>query len=124
MFGAPCGWFLRRERAPVRFGIPDVKLDGAFEVLVRPDKHTLGMEFTRTGVGPHKESLGTMKLYVDDKVAAEVPMNTQPGKFTLSGDGLCIGYDSGDAVSRRHDARQIPWRNDPGRRGHGRKSVV
>jgi arylsulfatase len=26
-------------------------------------------------------------------------MKTQPGKFTLSGDGLCIGYDSGDAVS-------------------------
>jgi arylsulfatase len=26
-------------------------------------------------------------------------MRTQPGKFTLSGDGLCIGYDSGDAVS-------------------------
>ena len=24
---------------------------------------------------------------------------TQPGKFTLSGDGLCIGRDSGDAVS-------------------------
>jgi hypothetical protein len=26
-------------------------------------------------------------------------MRTQVGKFTLSGDGLCIGYDSGDAVS-------------------------
>ena len=26
-------------------------------------------------------------------------MKTQLGKFTLSGDGLCIGYDSGDAVS-------------------------
>jgi hypothetical protein len=26
-------------------------------------------------------------------------MKTQPGKFTLSGDGLCIGCDSGDAVS-------------------------
>jgi hypothetical protein len=26
-------------------------------------------------------------------------MKTQPGKFTLSGDGLCIGRDSGDAVS-------------------------
>jgi arylsulfatase len=26
-------------------------------------------------------------------------MKTQPAKFTLSGDGLCIGYDSGDAVS-------------------------
>lgn len=27
-------------------------------------------------------------------------MRTQPAKFTLSGDGLCIGYDSGDAVSQ------------------------
>ncbi len=26
-------------------------------------------------------------------------MKTQPGKFTLAGDGLCVGYDSGDAVS-------------------------
>lgn len=26
-------------------------------------------------------------------------MRTQTGKFTLSGDGLCIGRDSGDAVS-------------------------
>jgi hypothetical protein len=29
-------------------------------------------------------------------------MKTQPGKFTLSGDGLCIGYDSGDAVSAEY----------------------
>jgi len=29
-------------------------------------------------------------------------MKTQPGKFTLSGDGLCIGYDSGDAVSQEY----------------------
>ncbi len=29
-------------------------------------------------------------------------MKTQPGKFTLSGDGLCIGYDSGDAVSEQY----------------------
>jgi arylsulfatase len=57
------------------------------------------MEFTRTGAGPHHESLGTMKLYVNDQVAAEGPMKTQPAKFTLSGDGLCVGFDSGDAVS-------------------------
>ena len=67
-----------------------------------PGKYTLGMEFTRTGAGPHKESLGTMKLYVNDKVAAEGPMKTQPAKFTLSGDGLCVGYDSGDAVSSEY----------------------
>jgi hypothetical protein len=52
--------------------------------------------------GPNKESLGTMKLYVNDKVVAEGPMKTQPAKFTLSGDGLCVGFDSGDAVSAEY----------------------
>jgi len=67
-----------------------------------PAKYTLGMEFTRTGAGPHKESLGTTKLYVNDQAVAEGPMKTQPGKFTLSGDGLCVGFDSGDAVSSEY----------------------
>ena len=66
---------------------------------LKPGKYTVGMEFARTGAGPHKESLGTMKLYIDDKVVAEGDMKTQPAKFTLSGDGLCVGFDSGDAVS-------------------------
>jgi len=65
-------------------------------------KHTLGMEFTRESAGEHGESLGKTKLYVDDKVVAEGPMKTQMGKFTLSGDGLCVGYDSGDAVSHEY----------------------
>jgi arylsulfatase len=69
---------------------------------LQPGKYTLGMEFTRTGAGPHHESLGTMKLYINDKVVAEGPMKTQPGKFTLSGDGLCVGFDSGDAVSSEY----------------------
>jgi len=64
-----------------------------------PGKYTLGMEFHREKAGPNRESLGTTKLYVNDKVVAEGPMRAQVGKFTLSGDGLCIGYDSGDAVS-------------------------
>lgn len=69
---------------------------------LKPGRYTLGMEFTRTGAGPHHESLGTMKLYLNDKVVAEGPMKTQPGKFTLSGDGLCVGFDSGDAVSAEY----------------------
>ena len=43
--------------------------------------------------------MGTTKLYVNDKVVASGKMRTQPAKFTLSGDGMCIGWDSGDAVS-------------------------
>jgi hypothetical protein len=57
------------------------------------------MEFTRDSASEYGESIGNMKLYIDDKVVAEGPMKTQPAKFTLSGDGLFIGYDSGDAVS-------------------------
>lgn len=71
-------------------------------VELKPGKYTLGMEFMRNGAGPHQESLGTMKLYVNDQVVAEGPMKTQPAKFTLSGDGLCVGYDSGDAVSAEY----------------------
>jgi arylsulfatase len=67
-----------------------------------PGKHTVGVEFVRDKAGPNGESLGTAKLYVDDKVVAEGPMKTQPGKFTLSGDGLCVGYDSADAVSQEY----------------------
>ena len=69
-----------------------------------PGKYTLGMEFNREGMGDHGSSVGTTKLYVNDTVVAEGPMKTQPGKFTLSGDGLCIGNDSGDAVSAEYSS--------------------
>lgn len=69
---------------------------------LKPGKYTVGMEFTREGSGKHGESLGRTKLYVNDKVVAEGPMRTQLGKFTLSGDGLCVGYDSGDTVSQEY----------------------
>ncbi|HSQ70629.1 MAG TPA: arylsulfatase [Steroidobacteraceae bacterium] len=69
---------------------------------LKPGKYTLGMEFTRESAGQYGESLGNMKLYVNDTVAAQGSMRTQPGKFTLSGDGLCVGYDSGDAVSSQY----------------------
>jgi arylsulfatase len=69
---------------------------------LKPGKYTLGMEFIREKAGTYHESLGRAKLYVNDKAVAEGPMKTQPGKFTLSGDGLCVGRDSGDAVSEEY----------------------
>ncbi len=66
---------------------------------LKPGKYTLGMEFIRETAGQYHESHGQTKLYVNEKVVAEGPMRAQVGKFTLSGDGLCVGYDSGDAVS-------------------------
>ncbi len=88
----------------IKFDVRDSKPEQHFvsPEPLKPGKYVLGMEFVREGEGPHKENLGKMKLYVNDKVVAEGPMKTQLGKFTLSGDGLCVGYDSGDAVSQEY----------------------
>ena len=69
-----------------------------------PGKYTLGVEFIRESTGKNGETIGTTNLYVDDKVVAGGPMKTQPAKFTLSGDGMCIGWDSADAVSELYTA--------------------
>ena len=76
--------------------------------VLAPGAHALGMEFVRESAGEHGESIGTCKLYVDDQVVAEGPMRTQIGKFTLCGDGLCIGWDSADAVSGQY-ANPFPF---------------
>ncbi|MGW9156459.1 arylsulfatase [Microbacterium sp. NPDC055665] len=67
-----------------------------------PGPHTLGVEFTRESAGEHGESLGTATLYVDDRAVASGPMRAQIGKFTLCGDGLCVGWDSADPVSSQY----------------------
>ncbi|MBZ2195875.1 arylsulfatase [Occultella gossypii] len=72
--------------------------------VLTPGPHALGMEFVREGAGPNKESVGSTRLYVDDQVVAEGPMRAQVGKFTLCGDGLCVGFDSADSVSRSYQA--------------------
>jgi arylsulfatase len=69
-----------------------------------PGRYVLGMEFTKESTGEHGEALGTTKLHVDEQVVAEGPMRTQLAQFTLCGDGLCIGRDSGDAVSGEYKA--------------------
>jgi arylsulfatase len=69
-----------------------------------PGKHAVGMTFVREKSGKYGESLGKTQLYVDDKVVAEGTMRTQSGHFTLSGDGLCVGYDSEDRVSQEYEA--------------------
>ena len=68
--------------------------------VITPGKYMVGMEFIREKTGEHNESIGTMKLYVNNKIVAQGSMKAQVGKFTLVGDGLCVGFDSGDPVSK------------------------
>ncbi|HEY7033930.1 MAG TPA: arylsulfatase [Thermomicrobiales bacterium] len=67
-----------------------------------PGKHVLGMEFVKESQGEHGEAHGTTTLYVDEQAVASGPMRTQLAHFTLCGDGLCVGRDSADAVSKEY----------------------
>lgn len=69
---------------------------------LRPGSHTLEVEFTREGSGRYGEAIGTTRLIVDDVLVAKGPMRTQTGHFILCGEGLCVGYDSADSVSREY----------------------
>ncbi|HEY7604878.1 MAG TPA: arylsulfatase [Gaiellaceae bacterium] len=69
---------------------------------IEPGRHVLGVEFVKDGVGEHGGTHGTTTLYVDEEAVASGEMRTQPGYFTLCGDGLCVGRDSADAVSKEY----------------------
>ena len=64
--------------------------------------HIVGIDFTKTGTAEHFSPLGTLKLYVDDNVVGEQEIKTIASRYSLCGEGLCIGYDGGDAVSSEY----------------------
>ena len=76
---------------------------------LKPGKYTFLVTFNKwEKPGEYGKSEGTLTLSVRDdndtsgsmKEVASGPMSAQVGKFTLCGDGLCVGYDSADAVSK------------------------
>jgi hypothetical protein len=75
------------------------------QTVVSPDPvpvggHVLTAEFEKTGDDPATTSAtGRLTLYIDTVTVAQSEIVTQPGMFSLVGDGLCVGRDSGSAVS-------------------------
>ena len=72
-------------------------------------------------------STGMLSLYHGDTKVGEGRIRTQPGKFMLAGEGLCIGRDSGAGRHRRlsrHCAVAVHRRDDQaGRRRRQRRTV-
>jgi arylsulfatase len=66
-------------------------------------RHIVGVEFTRERMGERHETFGSARLHVDDAVGATANIRTQM-RFTLCGEGQCIGCDNGDAVSSLYKA--------------------
>ena len=60
----------------------------------------LSAEFHKTGDDPETMSaIGLLTLYVDTAEVGSAEIVTQPGTFSLSGDGLRVGRDGGSPVS-------------------------
>jgi len=60
------------------------------------------VDFAKQSVSKQLETLGKMKLYLDDKLVGEDDLRIQSGHYSIAGEGLCVGYDGGDAVSSEY----------------------
>ncbi|MGW3909946.1 hypothetical protein ACWEBX_00210 [Streptomyces sp. NPDC005070] len=56
----------------------------------------------------HPGATGILSLYHGDHKVGEGRIKTQPGRFTLAGEGLTVGRDSGEAVTD-HYPGHAPW---------------
>jgi arylsulfatase A-like enzyme len=68
----------------------------------------LSAAFEKEGEDPPGVAVGTLSLYHGDVKVGEGAIKTQPGKFSLAGDGLCVGRDSSDPVTGDYPGT-APW---------------
>ena len=68
----------------------------------------LSAAFEKDGEDPPSVANGTLSLFHGDVKVGEGRIRTQPGKFTLGGDGLCVGRDSSDPVTQDY-VGAAPW---------------
>jgi arylsulfatase len=71
----------------------------------RSGRHIVGIDFTKEGMDEHHQPRGTARLYIDEGVVAEDQLQTQLFMYALTGEGLSVGFDGGDAVSSEYTPR-------------------
>ncbi len=86
-------------------GIVEQKVESSEKVPT--GKHVLSAAFIREGkdIPTH----GTLTLYIDEKTVGSAQIRTQPGNFSLVGEGLCVGRDGGEPVAQEY-ADDRPFR--------------
>jgi arylsulfatase A-like enzyme len=80
----------------------------ANEELPTGDDLILSAAFEKEGEDPPGVAVGTLSLFHGDIKVGEGRIKTQPGKFSLAGDGLCVGRDSSDPVTPDYPG-DAPW---------------
>ena len=79
-------------------GITEQKIDGS-EDIPTGENLILSASFDKDGEDPPGVATGILSLYHGDKKVGEGRIKTQPGTFSIAGEGLCVGRDSGEPVT-------------------------
>ena len=88
-------------------GMMEQKIDGTEDVPAG-DNLILSASFDKDGEDPPGVSTGILSLYHGGKKVGEGRIRTQPGMFSLAGEGLCVGRDSGEPVTADYPG-EAPW---------------
>ncbi len=63
------------------------------------EKLILAANFEKDGEDPPGVATGMLALYHGEEKVGEARIKTQPGKFSIAGEGLCVGRDGGEPVT-------------------------
>jgi arylsulfatase A-like enzyme len=89
-------------------GITEQRIDATAD-LPTGENVLLSASFDKDGEDQPGIATGILSLYYGDRKVGEGRIKTQPGNFELAGEGLCVGRDSGEAVTEDYPG-EAPWR--------------
>jgi len=89
-------------------GVEEQRID-ATEDLPSGEDLILSASFAKATEDPPGTAHGTLSLFHGDRKVGEGEIRTQPGFFSLAGEGLTVGRDSGEAVTDDYPG-DAPWR--------------
>ena len=80
----------------------------ATEDLPTGENLILSASFDKDGQEAPGVATGILSLYYGDHQVGEGRIKTQPGKFSVAGEGLCVGRDGGEPVTDDYPG-SMPW---------------
>ncbi len=86
----------------------DIKQQVVSNKAVPTGASTLSAIFAKEGENPPHVANGTLAIYINDEKVGEMKMMTQPGKFSIAGEGLNVGRDGGEPVTGDYPG-EYPW---------------
>jgi len=88
-------------------GLTEQRID-ATEELPTGENLLLSASFDKEGEDSSHVSTGTLSLFYGDQLVGQGRIKTQPGKFMLAGEGLCVGRDTGESITDDYPG-ESPW---------------